>query len=443
MLRRKAQEPEPNATDPGAVPPAGSAIPDRSALPEVLQAANKHLRDTGERTGFLLINIGHLRDVNDTYGPDAGDALLRQVGERIANETGGGQEVIHYSAAEYALIAPGIETVETLENLAMGVFDLLSEAFPVGKAAVNISTSIGATLAAAEYVDEQQWISDTHDAMVQARELGNRGVVGRDETTRNRVDVRITEDRIHKAVENNEFRLLYQPIVTVKGNNVVGTEALLRWHDPGATAMFIPPGQFLPLLEKTGRIIEVGEWVVHEAARQTAEWNGQLEAELFTCVNLGARQMAQSQLASTVQSALEANNLRPELLTLDITPEALAYNKSAAWSELRGLKMMGVHLALDDFGIGESTMRYLREIKVDLLRIHPTFVAGLATTPEDEAIVKHLIGMGLDLGILSLAESVETAQQAERLTEMRCGLAQGYHFGRPELPSDVFERLKS
>ncbi len=440
MLRRKAHEAGPHGSAEAALS-ATTGLPDRSALPALLSGANKHLRETGGRTGLLLINIGHLRDVNDTYGPDTGDSLLRQVGERIANETGGGQEVLYYSAAEFALIAPGVETVDMLESLATGVFDLLGEPFPTGRASLNISASIGATLSTSEYRDEQQWIDDAHDALVSARELGNRGVVARDETTRNRVDVRITEDRIHKAVENNEFRLLYQPIVTVAGNDVVGVEALLRWHDPGATAMFISPGQFLPLLEKTGRIIEVGQWVIHEAARQTAEWNTRLDTELFACVNLGARQMAQTQLASTVSAALQANNLRPDLLTLDITPEALAFNRSAAWSELRELKTMGVRLALDDFGVGESTMQYLREIKVDLLRIHPTFVAGLGTTLEDNAIVKHLIGMGLDLEIISLAESVETAQQLEQLTEMRCGLAQGYYFGRPELPADLFEHL--
>jgi EAL domain-containing protein (putative c-di-GMP-specific phosphodiesterase class I) len=255
--------------------------------------------------------------------------------------------------------------------------------------------------------------------------------------------VRITEDRIQKAVENNEFRLLYQPIVTTQNGRVVGFEALLRWLDPGASAKFVSPAQFLPLLEKTGLIIEVGEWVLNEATRQIQGWNERYSNRepFFVTVNLGARQMAQTHFSATVAKALDSCGLRPELLTLDVTPEALSFNKQATWAELRDLKYLGVRIALDDFGLGESTIGYLRDIKVDLIRIHRTFVNGLGTTSEDDAIVKHLVGLGLDLGILSLAEGVETPLQAKRLTELNCALAQGYHFGRPELPTDIEARM--
>ncbi len=279
--------------------------------------------------------------------------------------------------------------------------------------------------------------------MIEARELGNRAVVSRDEATRNRMDIRITEDSIFKAVENNEFRLLYQPIVVIETGSIVGFEALLRWLDPTASAKFVPPSAFLPILEKTGHIIKVGEWVVNEAVRQCKHWNDRVSADrdpFFVSVNLGARQMAETRFSDTVANALDNSGLPPELLTLDITPEALKYNRQATWGELRDLKFKGVRLALDDFGVGESTISYLREIQVDLLRLHGTFIAGLGTTPEDEAIVKHLIGLGLDLGILSLAEQVESQGQSTKLRELGCALAQGFHYGRPELPTDIEAR---
>lgn len=444
MLKRRAQEADSAADETaarsGQVTDRVTGLPNRSQLAPLLRQLLEHGRSTSERTGLLFIEIGHLRDVNDTYGPDIGDRLLQGIAARIGNELGGGQRLLRWSGAELALVAPGVQTADTAENLAQGIFQLLAEPFDIDQTQVVVSASIGASLSADAFASVEQWIEDAHDAMIEARQLGNRATVSRDEATRNRMDIKITEDSIFKAVENQEFRLLYQPIVVIGTGTIVGFEALLRWLDPTASAKFVPPSAFLPILEKTGHIIKVGEWVINEAVRQCKDWNGRVTADrdpFFVSVNLGARQMAETRFSDTVTNALEKSGLPPELLTLDITPEALKYNRQATWGELRDLKYSGVRLALDDFGVGESTISYLREIQVDLLRLHGTFISGLGTTPEDEAIVKHLVGLGLDLGILSLAEQVESQTQAAKLRELGCALAQGFHYGRPELPADI------
>jgi diguanylate cyclase (GGDEF)-like protein len=444
MLRRKQDDPVVEAATPSRDhTDRVTGLPNRSQLKPWLEECIDKARTTSERTALLFIDIGHLRDVNDTYGPDVGDGLLRAIASRLGGEIGGGQRLLRYAGAEFALIAPGVATADTAKSLADGIFELMADAFTVADKPIAVSCSVGVALSDAGYNSVRHWIDDAHDALAEARELGHRAVVTRDESTRNRIDVRITEERIHKAVDNNEFRLLYQPIVTTTEGRVVGFEALLRWLDPAASAKFVSPAAFLPLLEKTGRIIEVGAWVLDTATRQIRSWNDRFPGRdpFFITVNLGARQLAQTKFASTVSDALSRNDLKPELLTLDITPEALKFNKQATWAELRELKYHGVRLALDDFGIGESTIGYLRDIKVDLLRIHRTFVAGLGNTAEDDAIVKHLVGLGLDLGVLSLAEGVETATQAKRLNELNCGLAQGFHFGRPELADEIEARM--
>jgi diguanylate cyclase (GGDEF)-like protein len=445
VLRRKQEEESAVTTpvvDTGADRVTG--LPGRNQLAPWLQENLDKGRASSERTALIFIDIGHLRDVNDTYGPDVGDELLREIATRLGAEIGGGQRLLRYAGAEFALIAPGIQTMETIASLAEGIFELMADPFTIAGNPIAVSCSVGAALSDQGYGNIRGWIDDAHDALGEAREMGHKAIVTRDEASRNRIDIRITEDRIHKAVENNEFRLLYQPIVTTQNGRVVGFEALLRWLDPGASAKFVPPAQFLPLLEKTGRIIEVGEWVLNEATAQITSWNQRFpdREPFFVTVNLGARQIAQTRFSDTVAKALDNAGMRPELLTLDITPEALKFNKQAIWSELRDLKMLGVRIALDDFGLGESTVGYLRDINVDLLRIHRTFINGLGTTPEDDAITKHLIGLGLDLGILSLAEGVETAAQAKRLIELNCGLAQGFHFGRPETPEDIEARME-
>jgi diguanylate cyclase (GGDEF)-like protein len=444
MLRRKQEE---EAAAPVVAPDGPTdrvtGLPARGQLSPWLQEALEHANRTSQRTALLFIDVGHLRDVNDTYGPDVGDQLLRTVAQRLNAEIGGGQRLLRYAGAEFALIAPGVETSETVQSLAEGIFELMAEPFNIDESPIAISSAVGAALSDHGYDNVRTWIDDAHGALSEARELGNRAVVTRDESTRNRIDVRITEDRIHTAVQNKEFRLLYQPIVTTQNGRVVGFEALLRWLDPGAGAKFIAPSAFLPLLEKTGHIIEVGEWVLNEATQQIQGWNERYSGRepFFVTVNLGARQIAQTHFSATVAKALDSCGLKPELLTLDITPEALRFNKQATWAELRDLKYLGVRISLDDFGIGESTIGYLRDIKVDLIRIHRTFVNGLGTTPEDDAIVKHLVGLGLDLEVLSLAEGVETPLQAKRLVELNCALAQGYHFGRPEQPSEIEARM--
>lgn len=422
-----------------------TGLPGRAALEPWLQERLTRSRSTSERTGLLFVDVGHLRDVNDTYGPDVGDALLRAVAERLGAEIGGGQKLLRYSGAQFALIAPGVETVGTATSLAEGIFELISQPFTIDGNTIAVACSVGAGLSDPGYESVRHWIEDANDAVSEARELGHRAVVVRDESTRNRVDLKLTEERLQKAIEDHEFRLLYQPIVTTQNGRVVGFEALLRWLDPGVSGAFIAPNLFLPMLEKTGHIVEVGQWVLDEATRQVQGWNSaNPEREpYFVTVNLGARQLAQTHFSHTVARALDASGLSPENLTLDITPEALQYNRQGTWAELRDLKMLGVKLALDDFGLGASTIEYLREMKVDLLRIHRTFVGGLGTTAEDDAIVKHLVGLGLDLGILSLAEGVESADQAQRLNELNCGLAQGFYYGRPELPNEIEARMSA
>jgi diguanylate cyclase (GGDEF)-like protein len=443
MLKRRQDESAAGGSGGNGQLDRVTGLPGRGALEPWLQECLTRSRATSERTGLLFVDVGHLRDVNDSFGPDVGDALLRAVAERLGAEIGGGQRLLRYAGAQFALIAPGVETVGTATSLAEGIFELMAQPFVIDGNTIAVACSVGAGLSDPGYESVRHWIEDANDAVGEARELGHRAVVVRDESTRNRIDLKLTEDRIQKAIADQEFRLLYQPIVTTQNGRVVGFEALLRWLDPGVSGAFIAPNQFLPMLEKTGHIVEIGQWVLDEATRQVQSWNSASAGRepYFVTVNLGARQLAQTHFSHTVARALDASGLKPEHLTLDITPEALQYNRQGTWAELRDLKMLGVKLALDDFGLGASTIEYLREMKVDLLRIHRTFVGGLGTTAEDDAIVKHLVGLGLDLGILSLAEGVESAEQAQRLNELNCGLAQGFYYGRPELPAEIEARM--
>jgi diguanylate cyclase (GGDEF)-like protein len=437
MLKRKSSDGGASARLPSADPLTG--LPGRAALRTWLEEAGTRAQATSNRVGLFFIGVGNLTDVNDTYGPEAGDHVLHDVGARLTQLVGKAGQVARYNGAEFAAVIEGVGTADRTRDVAEELLGSLNEPFDRGGVQIPVFSLIGAALSDPGYASVDSWILDGHQALTEAREQGLGTVVVHDESSRNRVGVQITDDRVRQAFENDEFVVVFQPIVTPSTGTVVGFESLLRWLDPGSGTGLISPGQFLPLLEKSGLITPVGTWTLEQSVRQVSAWNDARpdEKPYFVSVNLGAKQIAQTSFAESVVKVLDALSFKPELLSLDITPTAIKYNKTATWAALRDLKYLGVRMALDDFGVGDSSMAYLRELQVDLLRIDRMFVEGLGRTPEDTAIVRHIIGIGRDLEILTLAEGVETPEQDAQLRELNCPLAQGWFYGRPEIASEI------
>lgn len=445
MLKRKSQtDKAPGPSKRPATDPLTN-LPRRDQLLTWLTERASRAQATSKRMGLFMVGVGNLRDVNDTYGPDVGDEILGGVAQRMSRFVGNGGSVCRYNAAVFAAVIDGVSGADRTREIATDLLATLDEPFKSGGVEVPVFSQIGAALSDPGHADNQAWLDDAHDALVTARDEGLGSIVVHDESTRNRIDIQINDERIRNAFDNEEFVVVFQPIVSPADGEIVGFEALLRWLDPSSGAGLISPGKFLPLLEKTGLITPVGTWTLSQAIGQISQWNGQRAGRdpYFVSVNLGAKQMAEPSFADTVVKALDEISFKPELLSLDITPAALKYNKTSTWAALRGLSAVGIRIALDDFGVGESSMVYLRELQVDLLRIDRMFVDGLGKTPEDTAIVRHLIGIGRDLGILTLAEGVETPDQVIELQKLGCPLAQGWHFGRPALAAEIEDQLLS
>jgi diguanylate cyclase (GGDEF)-like protein len=442
MLRRKAADDDAaGARLPNADPLTG--LPGRSQILSWLTDAASQSQATSQRVALFMVGVGNLRDVNDTYGPEVGDRILAEVAQRLTKLVGNAGAVGRYNAAELAAVVNGVGTAERTHDIAVELLAALDEPYVNAGVEIPVFSQIGGALSDPGHANNRAWLDDAHHALVEAREQGLGSVVVHDEATRNRIDTQITDERVRLAFENEEFVVVFQPIVRPQDGDVVGFEALLRWLDPSSGTGLISPGQFLPLLEKNGLITPVGTWTLSKAIRQINDWNAARADRdpFFVSVNLGAKQMAQSNFADTVAQTLDEISFKPELLSLDVTPDALRYNKSATWSALRGLSALGIRIALDDFGVGDSSMAYLRELQVDLLRIDRMFLDGLGKTPEDTAIVRHLIGIGRDLEILTLAEGVEREEQVRDLQSLGCPLAQGWYFGRPALPAEIESTL--
>lgn len=442
------------ATDaPGGPPsaPTGSEATDlvtglatRSSLDAWVHEAITHSEVASNRALVAFIDIDLLRDVNDSFGPDAGDDLLRAVAGRLASIDLPGTRALRYEGAEFAVVFGNVANSEMATQIAEFLVDLLSPAFEVGGESLRITPLVGAAISSDNYSSSQDFIRDAHRALVRARDGGPGACVVHDESKRGRYETRVNEDRLGDALANEEFFLAYQPIVRLDNEQIIGVEALIRWQSASATNTgMLMPSDFFPLLEKSGLSVPVGTWVVREACRQAAAWNQRFpdRPALFITCNVSARQLASSEFGADVARAVAESGIHAWQLCLDITEQALRYNRTSAWAALRELKDLGVKLGLDDFGTGMSALTYLRDFRLDLVRVDRLFVDGLVHNREDRAIVKHIASLAHDLGLIAVAEGVETAEQAEHLRALGVDLAQGYHFGRPGRAAEIVQRL--
>jgi predicted signal transduction protein with EAL and GGDEF domain len=300
-----------------------------------------------------------------------------------------------------------------------------------------VTASVGVALSHGEN-DAEDLLRDADAAMYRAKELGKARCELFDQSMGQRsVDRLELEAGLRGALANDELRLRYQPAVELGSGRVVGVEALLRWEHPELG--LLEPDSFIPLAEQTGLIVSLGEWVLAEACRQLSEWG--LEA-LTVAVNVSPRQLASPGLVEAVTSALEEADLLPSRLCLEITESAVIADPEVAVAKLHRLKGLGVRLAVDDFGIGYSSLASLRELlPVDALKIDRLFVNGLDTNADDRAIVESVIRLARSLDLDAVAEGVETADQAQLLTSLGCSHAQGFYYARPLVAAELAQLL--
>ncbi len=388
---------------------------------------------------LLLIDIDNLKFVNDTFGHDFGDRLLVEISKRLKGAACPICLVARFLGDEFVLIPPLSDSPDQASKLANKVKEKMSTMFMVDGTEVVITVSIGSVTFPDDGENVDNLLRNAEAAMYEAKRLGRNMIISYTREFHKRAQYRLMlESRLHRALENEDFHLHYQPQICLERGIVMGVEALLRWTPSDMPP--ISPAEFIPILEETSLIVPVGTWVLHEACRQAVHWQQSGAQPLRLSINISAVQFQRGDLAETVRLVLADTGFSPDLLCLELTESMLMSDTSHAQLKLQELRDLGVSLSLDDFGTGYSSLAYLSRLPVQELKVDQSFVRRLHDTPSDTAVVNTIIAMAQELGLELVAEGVETEEQKNHLVGRSCTTIQGFLFSKP-LPSKELEQF--
>jgi diguanylate cyclase (GGDEF)-like protein len=417
-----------------------TGLPNRRFLGHGFDDLLRRARRVNGRVGVYFIDLDGFKKVNDTWGHEVGDQLMVAVADRLRSTLGPDDRVVRYGGDEFIALCPGVTNLQSTERVASKLLEALGAPFEFGEDRLRISASIGVALTEERCARPDEVLRDADVAMYRAKAAGAGRFALYDRSMAEALTPSSAERRLRQALDADEFRLAWQPIVSLHTRRLVGVEAVLRWQDPEHGEVAVD--EFLPALEDSGLIVPIGRWMVAEACAQSRRWQDAHpdRPALNIKLSVTARMLAQATFVGHLRTQLEVSGASADRISLEITEGALAYDVNSAWSTLREAKALGISLALDDFGTGYSSLSYLRQFQLDLLKIDGSFVEGIGRSKEDTAIVEHVVAMARALGIVTVAEGVTTGEQAERLRGLNCDLAQGPWFSAPR-PAAAIDRL--
>ncbi len=410
-----------------------TGLPNRILFSERLNAVCSHSAVPGHVAAVLLLGVDRFSAINASFGHELGDRLLCAVPERLAACLGQADTLARFEGDQFGILLQGLAGPAAVEQRARAMLDALNAPFAIDMHELFITASIGIALCPDDDRDVTALLRDADTALYRAKQRGCKHCEFFTPQLRHAAVARLhLESQLRHALDNDCLRVYYQPKLDCRNGQLLGVEALLRWHNGSGEAQ--SPAAIIPVAEETGLIVPVGAWVLREACLQSQRWQEQGYAPLRVAVNLSVRQFDHDDLVEMVERVLAETGLAPQYLELEITESLLLHNDSTNLAALQRLHGRGVHIALDDFGTGYSSLSYLQRFPIDTLKIDRSFVCGLPDNPDDVAIASAIIGMAHSLNMLVIAEGVETAAQLEFLRERGCDQIQGYYLGRPMSP---------
>jgi diguanylate cyclase (GGDEF)-like protein/PAS domain S-box-containing protein len=411
-----------------------TGLPNRRLLHDRLRQAIALAHRHKQRVAVMFLDLDRFKHNNDSLGHAAGDTLLQEVSQRIGAALREGDTVARLGGDEFVIVLPELEDANAAAVVAHKLTEVFAAPFVLGSAELRVTPSIGIAVYPDDGEDPETLTRNADTAMYHAKDMGRNNHQFFTEQMNVAAAKRFAlESRLHRALDRGELLLHYQPRIAIDSGRACGFEALLRWQHPEQG--MVSPATFIPVAEETGLIVPIGEWVLKEACRQHMAWRAAGLPPQQVAVNLSPRQFRQPRLADTIGRILAETGMEPAYLALEITEGSLMQMTAHTFSTLEALHGLGVGLSIDDFGVGYSSLNYLKRFPVDQLKIDQSFVRDIATDPDDAAIVSAIIGLAHNLKMSVVAEGVETEEQLAYVSACGCIEAQGYYFSQP-LPAD-------
>ncbi len=421
-----------------AVTDSLTGLSNRARLSDRIAEMTRQPPRAGRCKAVLLIDLDHFKPINDAYGHEAGDAVLKAVAVAMRAVIRAGDTAGRLGGDEFAVVLPNLPGRAAAEGIAQRLVDALRTPVVFGDLLLSVEASIGVALQDETTTNDPELLIAHADVAMYAVKRSGRGSYC---VYSPELDTRAREGELRQAVANDELVVHFQPVVRLSDGVETAVEALVRWNHP--TRGLLMPGAFIELAEETGVVTEMGEWVLRESCRQAAGWrrdHPQAESLLLS-VNFSARQVTQAGLETTIAGILEETGFPADRLVMELTESVVLHPDEAIVARMTALRDMGVRIAVDDFGTGYAALSYLRTLPVTTLKIDRSFVTDIHTDPDAYAITEALVHLAKAFRLRVVAEGIETAEQAQRLIEMGCGYGQGYYYARPMTGSAFAERM--
>jgi diguanylate cyclase (GGDEF)-like protein len=408
-----------------------TGLPNRALFIDRLgHALKRPNRKEHDPCAVIFLDLDRFKVVNDSLGHMAGDGLLKEAARRLERCIRPGDTVARLGGDEFVMLFEDVKEVEVAEAIAERIQEILSTPFLIEGTEIRCSASIGIALTSKDYEFPEEVLRDADITMYRAKALGRARYEVFDPAMRlEAAAVLQLENDLRHALERDEFRMQYQPIVRLVDERIVGVEALLRWEHPHRG--MVCPDQFITLAEETGLIVPIGEWVLRKACSQMAAWRDRELGEMRVAINISAVQLRQSGFVDFVKKVVQETGTKTELLDLEITESVLMGRNDSIVQTFLGLRALGVKICLDDFGTGYSSLSYLQGLPIDVLKIDRSFTMNLDSVEENRKIIETILMLGKSLGAQVVAEGVETYEQLDYLRSVDCDYGQGFFFSRP------------
>lgn len=407
-----------------------------STLEQKVQKAEKN----GESLALIILDIDRFKRINETFGHERGDSLLVQVAERLVSLFSANCSVFRLGGDEFIILVEQFNQIDEICKYGQMLLRELSKLFLVEDVEFYITASVGISVYPTDGSDGQTLMKNADTAMYRAKEHGKNNFQFYRETMNSRcIWTFAMENRLRKAIQQTEFLVYYQPQMSIDKGNISGIEALVRWLHPEVG--LISPAEFIPLAEESGLICHIGKWVMKTACTQLKAWHNAGFKDLRVSVNISPIQFQQPELISWITKILEETKVDPQYLELEITESLLMQNPESSRQILNALSGMGLHLSVDDFGTGYSSLSYLKHFPINTIKIDRTFVNGITSHADDQAIATAVTRMAHSLNMTVVAEGVETEEQLHFLQSIGCDAIQGYLFSRPISAAQFTDQL--